>query len=54
MTLEGKEVLVETLNGFLLQDIVDAVPSVQHPHLHLRLLLFLWLEALWDLVLYET
>lgn len=51
MTLEGKQVLVETLDGLLLQDVVDAIPSVQHPHLHLRLLFFLWLKALWDLML---
>lgn len=51
MTLEGKQVLVETLDGLLLQDVVDAIPSVQHPHLHLRLLFFLWLGALWDLML---
>lgn len=50
MTLEGEQVLVETLDGLLLQDVVDAVPSVQHPHLHLRLLFFQWLRALWDLV----
>lgn len=51
MTLEGKQVLVETLDGLLLQDVVDAIPSVQHPHLHLRLLFFLWLGTLWDLML---
>ena len=46
MTLEGKQVLVETLDGFLLQDVVDAISSVEHPHLHLRLLLLLWLRGL--------
>lgn len=53
VTLESEEVLVETLDGLLLQDVVDAIPSVQHPHLHLRLLLPLQLRALWDLMLCE-
>lgn len=52
VALEGEEVLVETLDGLLLQNVVDAVPSVQHPHLHLRLLLPLRLGALHNLVLY--
>ena len=51
VTLEGKQVLVETLDGLLLQHVVDAIPSVQHPDLHLRLLFSLRLRALWDLVL---
>lgn len=51
MTLEGKQVLVEALDGLLLQDVVDAIPSVQHPNLHLRLLFLLYLQALWDLML---
>lgn len=51
VTLEGKQVLVETLDGLLLQDVVDAIPSVQHPHLHLRLLLPRRLGAFWDLML---
>lgn len=54
VALEGKEVLVETLDGLLLQDVVDAVPPVQHPHLHLRLLLPLRLGALRNLVLCHT
>lgn len=54
VALEGKEVLVETLDGLLLQDVVDAVPSVQHPHLHLRLLLSLRLRAVRHLVLCQT
>lgn len=54
VALEGKEVLVETLDGLLLQNVVDAVPSVQHAHLHLRLLLSLRLGALHQLVLYQT
>lgn len=53
MTLEGKQVLVETLDGLLLQDVVDAIPSVQHPHLHLRLLFLLWLRSFWDRMLCE-
>lgn len=48
MTLEGEQILVETLNRLLLQNVVDAIPSVQQPHLHLGLLLSLWLWALWD------
>lgn len=52
VALEGEEVLVETLDGLLLQNIVDAVPSVQTPHLHLRLLLSQRLRALHKLVLY--
>lgn len=54
VALEGKQVLVETLDGLLLQNVVDAVPSVQHPHLHLRLLLSLRLGTLRHLVLYST
>lgn len=53
VTLEGKKVLVETLNWLLLQDVVNAIPSIQRPHLHLRLLLLLGLWAFWDLVLCE-
>jgi len=39
VTLEGEQVLVEALDGLLLQDVVDAVAPVQHPDLHLGLLL---------------
>lgn len=28
VTLEGKQIFVETLNGLLLQDVVDAISSV--------------------------
>lgn len=51
MTLEGKQVLIETFNGLLLQDVVDAIPSVQHSYLHLRLVFFLWLGELCNLML---
>lgn len=51
MTLESKQVLVETLDGLLLQDVVNAIPPIQHPHLHLRLFFSLWFRALWDLLL---
>ena len=43
MTLKSEEVLVEALDGLLLQDIVDAAPSVQHSNLHGRVILsLLW------------
>ena len=45
VTLKGKQVLIETLNGLLLQHIVDAVPTVQHPDFHLGLLFSLWLRT---------
>lgn len=48
VTLEGKQVLVKTLDGLLLQDVVDAISSVQHTHLHLGLLLLLWLRGFWN------
>lgn len=48
VTLEGKQVLVKTLDGFLLQDVVDAIASVQHSHLHLGLLLLLWLGGFYN------
>lgn len=51
MTLEGKQILVEALNGLLLQDVVDAISPIQHPYLHLRLLFSLWLRALRDFML---
>ena len=51
MTLEGKQVLIETLDGLLLQDVVDAIPSVQHTDLYMRLLFLLCLRPLHDLML---
>ena len=51
VALEGEEVLVEALDGLLLQDIVDAVTPVQLPHLHLGLLLPQRLHRLRHLVL---
>lgn len=38
MRLDGKQVFVEALDGFFLQDKVDPPTSVQHSHLDLRLL----------------
>lgn len=35
VTLECKKILIETLDGFLLQDIVNAPASVQHPDLYM-------------------
>lgn len=50
MTLQGKQILVEALDGLLLQHVVDPISSVQHPDLHLRLLFSLevWAFMLCD------
>lgn len=53
VTLEGKQVLIETLDGLLLQDVVNTISSIQHPDLYLRLLFFYGLRALCDFMLCE-
>lgn len=44
MTLECKQVFVKALDGFLLQDIVNTIPSIQQAHFYscLLFLLRLW------------
>lgn len=44
MTLECKQVFVKALDGFLLQDVVNAIPSVQQAHFYSC---FLFLLRLW-------
>lgn len=53
VALEGEQVLVEALDGLLLQDVVDPVPSVQRPDLHRRLLLPRRLRAFGDFMLWN-
>lgn len=54
MTLECKQIFIEALDGFLLQDIVDAIPSIQHAHFYLCLLFLLGLRTLNRLLCKQT
>jgi len=51
MTLECKQIFVKALDGFLLQDVVNAIPSIQQTHLYMRLLFLLRLWTLNHLTL---
>uniref|UniRef100_A0A0E9X7U8 Uncharacterized protein n=1 Tax=Anguilla anguilla TaxID=7936 RepID=A0A0E9X7U8_ANGAN len=50
VALEGEQVLVEALDGLLLQDVVDAPSAVQHADLHQRVLLLGGVRAFHQLV----
>lgn len=51
MTLECEQVFVKALDGFLLQDVVNAIPSIQQAHFYMRLLFLLRLWTLNHLTL---
>ncbi len=51
MTLKCKQIFIEALDGFLLQDVVNAIPSIQHAHFYLYLLFLLGLRTLSHLIL---